>query len=118
MDIINTLIGDEEDLEARLDIRKEFVQMGIIELMEVPNTHKCSSRSCLLATRLRVTFNTPRHSHRNCAFTHRSCFTSNWTCSRRSSRPITRRCSQSSRRTKCCRCVFLHVSKTSRQVYA
>jgi hypothetical protein len=36
MDIINTLIGDEEDLEARLDIRKEFVQMGIIELMEVP----------------------------------------------------------------------------------
>lgn len=35
MDIINTLIGDEEDLEARLDIRKEFVQMGIIELMEV-----------------------------------------------------------------------------------
>jgi hypothetical protein len=38
MDIINAIIGEEEDLERRLDIRKEFVQMGIIELIDVRST--------------------------------------------------------------------------------
>jgi len=33
-EIINRLIGEEEDLEARLDLRKEFVSMGLIELLE------------------------------------------------------------------------------------
>ncbi len=35
MEIINGLIGEEENLETRLSIRREFVQMGIIQLIEV-----------------------------------------------------------------------------------